>query len=81
MHLKGLTETNLVAQASSIEDVVIHLDHSVEKGTFNYTTEVNAVVIAISTQGRRGLAHFFSGIIREDIVNHSKPSELTSKIS
>ena len=62
------------------EDVTIYSDYSVEKGVFNYAKRIKADIIGIPTHGRKGLAHFFSGSISEDIVNHSKLPVLTVKI-
>ncbi|PKV48316.1 nucleotide-binding universal stress UspA family protein [Aquimarina sp. MAR_2010_214] len=55
-------------------------DYSVESGVFNYTKKINADMIAIPTHGRRGLAHFFSGSIGEDIANHANKPVVTFKI-
>jgi len=63
------------------EDVDIYSDYSVEKGIFNYAQKMNADIIGIPTHGRRGLAHFFSGSLGEDIVNHSKLPVLTVRTS
>lgn len=62
------------------EDILIYSDYSVEKGIFNYAKKVKADIIGIPTHGRKGLAHFFSGSISEDVVNHSKLPVLTVKI-
>jgi len=62
------------------EDVIIYNDFSVEAGVFNFAKKVNADIIGIPTHGRRGLAHFFSGSISEDIVNHSELPVLTFKM-
>ncbi|AUC81116.1 universal stress protein [Lacinutrix sp. Bg11-31] len=62
------------------EDIAIYSDYSVEKGIFNYAKRVKADIIGIPTHGRKGLAHFFSGSISEDVVNHSKLPVLTVKI-
>lgn len=62
------------------EDITIYADFSVEQGVFNFASKINADVISIPTHGRSGLAHFFSGSIGEDIVNHSKIPVLTVKI-
>ena len=62
------------------EDIAIYSDYSVEKGVFNYAKRIKADIIGIPTHGRKGLAHFFSGSISEDIVNHSKLPVLTVKI-
>lgn len=61
-------------------DVVRYSDYSVEEGIYNYSKDVNADLITIPTHGRRGLAHFFSGSIGEDIANHAKRPVMTFKI-
>ncbi|WP_452597487.1 universal stress protein [Pontimicrobium sp. MEBiC01747] len=72
---------NLDAQDKVLpEDITIYSDYTVEKGVFNYAQKIKADIIGIPTHGRRGLAHFFSGSISEDIVNHSKLPVLTVKI-
>ena len=63
-----------------LEEIAIYGDYTVEKGIFNYAQRVKADIISLPTHGRRGLAHFFSGSIGEDIVNHSKLPVLTVKI-
>lgn len=66
--------------SSKAEEVVIYNDYSVESGVFNYSEENKSSLIAIPTHGRRGLAHFFSGSIGEDIVNKSKLPVITFKM-
>lgn len=63
-----------------LEDVVYYNDYTVEDGIFNYSNSNNIGFIALPTHGRRGLAHFFSGSISEDLVNHSKIPVITFKI-
>lgn len=43
-----------------------------EEGIVAYAEDVNADLIAIGTHQRKGVGHFFSGSIAEDVVNHSK---------
>ncbi|WP_034059206.1 universal stress protein [Lacinutrix jangbogonensis] len=62
------------------EDITIYSDYSVEKGVFNYAKKIKADIIGIPTHGRKGIAHFFSGSISEDIVNHSKLPVITVKM-
>lgn len=66
--------------AHSINNVVFQNAYTVESGIFNYSNKVKADVIAIPTHGRRGLAHFFSGSIGEDVVNHSEIPVVTFRI-
>jgi nucleotide-binding universal stress UspA family protein len=63
-----------------MESIDFYSDYTVEDGLFSYSNKVGADVIAIPTHGRRGLAHFFSGSIGEDIVNHSDIPVITFKI-
>ncbi len=72
VHLKGVS--------LKPEDITIYADYTVEKGIFNYAKRVKADIISLPTHGRRGLAHFFSGSIGEDVVNHSKLPVLSVKI-
>ncbi len=62
------------------ENVVYYSDYTVETGVYNYSNKIDADVIAIPTHGRRGLAHFFSGSIGEDIANHATKPVITFKI-
>ncbi len=62
------------------EAVTIYADYTVEDGVFNYAQKIKADIIGIPTHGRRGLAHFFSGSISEDIANHSKLPVVTFRI-
>ena len=63
-----------------IDDVDYYNDYTVEDGIFNYSIKNNIDSIALPTHGRRGLAHFFSGSISEDLVNHSDIPVITFKI-
>jgi nucleotide-binding universal stress UspA family protein len=63
-----------------IDEVNYYSDYTVEDGIFNYSIKNNIDAIALPTHGRRGLAHFFSGSISEDLVNHSNIPVITFKI-
>jgi len=60
--------------------LVIYNDSSIEKGILNYSKQVNADLIGMSTHGRKGLSHFFNGSISEDLVNHANMPVITFKI-
>ncbi|MBA6152223.1 universal stress protein [Gelidibacter maritimus] len=64
------------------KDYAIHIynDESVESGILNFSKDIDADLIGISTHGRQGISHFFSGSIGEDVVNHSKRPVITFKI-
>ncbi|MBZ0327969.1 MAG: universal stress protein [Altibacter sp.] len=64
----------------SLGKVVYVDDYSVEDGVFTYSNKINADAIALSTHGRRGLAHFFFGSVGEDLANHADIPVLTFKI-
>lgn len=54
-------------------------DYSVEKGILSFSENIKADIIAVSTHGRTGLAHFFEGSISEDLANHSVLPVMTFK--
>jgi len=54
-------------------------DYSVEKGILSFSERIKADIIAVSTHGRTGLAHFFEGSISEDLANHSVLPVMTFK--
>lgn len=58
----------------------IHNDVSVEQGVLNFSKDIDADLIGISTHGRQGIAHFFNGSISEDLVNHANRPVITFKI-
>ena len=60
--------------------VVYYNDNTIEDGIFSYSNRNQADMIAIPTHGRRGLAHFFTGSIGEEVVNHSDIPVITFKI-
>ncbi|SDB28988.1 Nucleotide-binding universal stress protein, UspA family [Flavobacteriaceae bacterium MAR_2010_188] len=62
------------------EDVTVYSDYTVEAGIFSYAKKIKADMIGLSTHGRQGLAHFFSGSIGEDLVNHSSLPVLTIRM-
>ncbi|WP_434037048.1 universal stress protein [Formosa sp. 4Alg 33] len=58
----------------------IYNDDTVEKGILNFSEDIDADIIGISTTGRQGIAHFFNGSISQDIVNHAIRPVITFKI-
>lgn len=77
--LQFLLESKMDA-TYKITDIATYNSYSIEEGIFSYSNFVNADAIAIPTHGRKGLAHFFSGSISEDLVNHSDLPVITFKI-
>lgn len=75
--LKNAGEVNPL---ESLNKVIQYNEYSVEGGIFGYSQVSNADIIALPTQGRQGLAHFFSGSIGENVVNHSDLPVLTFKV-
>jgi nucleotide-binding universal stress UspA family protein len=65
-----------------ITNYTTHLynDTNVEKGILNFSSEIDADLIGLCTHGRTGLAHFFTGSISEDLVNHAIKPVITFKI-
>ena len=60
--------------------ITVHNDTSVEQGILNFSKDLDADLIGISTHGRQGIAHFFNSSISEDLVNHAKRPVITFKI-
>jgi len=55
-------------------------DVSVEKGILNFSTEINADLIALSTHGRSGLAHLFTGSVTKKLSKKALKPMLTIKV-
>lgn len=64
----------------NLSKVAYQADYSVEQGVLNFSNKVGADLIAIPTHGRKGVTHFFSGSIGEDLANHSALPVITFKI-
>ena len=58
----------------------IYNDISIERGILQFTKDINAQLIGMSTHGRKGLSHFFNGSVSEDLVNHANMPVITFKI-
>ncbi|MGO4820375.1 MULTISPECIES: universal stress protein [unclassified Flavobacterium] len=58
----------------------VYNDVNIEKGILNFSKSINADLIGLCTHGRTGLAHFFTGSISEDLVNHARKPIITFKI-
>ena len=63
-----------------MKNVHYHADYSVERGVINFSNKVGADIIAIPTHGRKGISHFFTGSVGEDVANHSTLPVITFKI-
>lgn len=78
------TVENFLQQAEGnlnrLKDVNYIADKTAEKGILKYAHKVEADMIAITTHGRTGLAHFFEGSISEDLANHANLPILTFKM-
>jgi nucleotide-binding universal stress UspA family protein len=58
----------------------IYNDLNIEKGISNFSNSIDADLIGLCTHGRTGLAHFFTGSISEDLVNHAVKPVITFKV-
>lgn len=52
-----------------------------EEGIIDYAEDISADMIAIGTHQNKGLGHFLSGSIAEDVVNHAKVPVWTSHLA
>ena len=60
--------------------VTIYSEHSIEKGIFNYSNDINADFIVIPTHPHKGITHILKGNLSENVANHSSIPVLTIKI-
>jgi len=66
-------ELSRYAQTYNLTNVSLSIraDHTVEEGVLRFARETRTDMIAIGTHGRKGLDHWFTGSIAEDIVNEA----------
>ena len=55
----------------------VYSDVSVEKGILNFSKDINADLIALSTHGRTGLAHLFTGSVTKNLSKNALKPMLT----
>ncbi|SDG63832.1 universal stress protein [Psychroflexus sediminis] len=58
----------------------IYNDATIELGIRNFAFKVSADLVGIGTHGRKGISHFMSGSLAEDVINHMKKPIITFKI-
>ena len=58
----------------------VYSDVSVEKGILNFSKDINADLIALSTHGRSGLAHFFTGSVTKNLTKNALKPMFTIKV-
>ncbi|MDX1629138.1 MAG: universal stress protein [Fulvivirga sp.] len=76
---ESLPALEAYAKKCGLENYEVHVynEGSEEEGIIYFAEHVNADLIAMATHGRTGLAHFLTGSIAEDVVNHAKRPVLT----
>lgn len=70
--LEVLIQLRDFAKRYALKDYTISIynDFNEEEGVRNFAQEKKADMVALGTHGRRGLSHFMSGSVTEDVVNH-----------
>lgn len=58
----------------------IYNDISIEKGILNFSREINADLIALSTHGRSGLSHLFSASVTKSLSKSALKPMLTIRV-
>jgi nucleotide-binding universal stress UspA family protein len=58
----------------------IYNDTTVERGIRNFASKMNADLIGIGTHERKGISHFISGSLADDLVNHIEKPIITFRI-
>jgi nucleotide-binding universal stress UspA family protein len=64
----------VLAERFMLKNYTINIfnDVSEDMGIMNFAKSIDADIIAIGTHGRKGLDHFVSGSLAENIVNHNR---------
>lgn len=73
-------EAFLLKAEMNFDDIHFYNDQSIEEGILNFTHDIDADLIALTTHGRRGISHLFNGSIGEDLVNHALKPVITFKV-
>lgn len=73
---------NLFIDGLSISKYTLNIynDYSIEKGILNFSKDINADLIALSTHGRSGLSHLFSASVTKSLSKNALKPLLTFKI-
>lgn len=58
----------------------VYSDISIEKGILNFSKDINADLIALSTHGRSGLSHLFTGSVSKNLSKKALKPMLTIKV-
>ncbi len=63
---------NVFAKRFMLKDYTLNVYNATdqEMGVTDFVHEIGADMVAMATHGRKGLSHFMSGSVAEDIVNH-----------
>lgn len=60
--------------------ISIYNDVTIEKGILNFSREINADLIALSTHGRSGLSHLFSASVTKNLSKSGLKPMLTIRV-
>ncbi len=69
---KTRKELKAFAKRFMLKDYTVNIynDLDLQQGIIHFASEIEADMVAMSTHGRRGLNHFITSSIAEDVVNH-----------
>ncbi|MGB0838392.1 MAG: universal stress protein [Flavobacteriaceae bacterium] len=73
-------EAFLLKAEMDFDDIHFYNDQSIEEGILNFSNDIDADLIALTTHGRRGISHLFNGSIGEDLANHALKPVITFKV-
>ncbi|MBL6664084.1 MAG: universal stress protein [Flavobacteriales bacterium] len=73
---------NKFAAEFNLKDYAVNLyaDNSVEGGIINFSNEVEADIIAITTHGKRRLTYLINGNLTDEVVNESAKAILSFRV-
>jgi len=78
MAVHFLTKAN--QDISKLKEITFECESTIEKGILKFSNLIGADLIAISTNGSKGLSHIFKGSVAENVSNHSLLPVITIKI-
>lgn len=58
----------------------LYADYSIEGGIINFSNEIDADIIAITTHGKRRLTYLINGNVTDEIINESAKAILSFKV-
>ncbi|WP_233265940.1 universal stress protein [Formosa sp. L2A11] len=73
-------KVKVFAKSGGSDNIEFIAGYTVEDGLTQYAEKINADLIVVNTNARKGLSHFLGESISEDLANHAKLPVMTFKL-